>query len=66
MKRYYVKSRTGRNEYLDILSENDDGYMIRLTRISDGNEKITEINIPRHLFMLCIKTGYISEYKTAA
>ena len=59
MKRYCIKCRTGRIEYFDIISENDDGYMIRLTRLSDGNERIVEENMSRNLFDICVKTGYI-------
>ena len=66
MKRYGIKGRTGRIEYFDVLSEDDDGFRVRLTRISDGNEKITETSIPRHLFNLCLKTGYIFEFNWAA
>ncbi|GHV86403.1 hypothetical protein AGMMS50230_20110 [Spirochaetia bacterium] len=65
MKRYWIKSRPGRSEYLDILAENDEGYNIRLTRLSDGDEKIREDFINRHLFDLCIKTGYLSELANA-
>jgi hypothetical protein len=61
MKRYCIKSRTGRVEYFDIVSEIDGGYMVRLTRLSDGNKKITEEFISRHLFDICRKTGYIFE-----
>jgi len=66
MKRYLVRGQSGKIEYFDIVSEDDDGYNIKLTRISDGNEKITETSIPRHLFNLCLKTGYIYEFGTAA
>ena len=48
-------------EYIDIIREIEDGYLIRLTRIYDGNEKCTEETITRHLFNLCLKTGYIYE-----
>jgi hypothetical protein len=61
MKRYYIKSRPGKSEYLDILSETDEGYTIRLTRVCDGDEKIREDFINRHLFDICLKTGYLSE-----
>jgi hypothetical protein len=61
MKRYAIKSRPGRSEYLDIIRETDEGYAIRLTKVSDGYEKIQEDFIDRHLFDLCIKTGYLSE-----
>ena len=65
MKRFCVKSRAGKIEYLDIISENDDGYKIRLTRLSDGNERILEESIPRHHFNICVKTGYIYEIEKA-
>ena len=61
MKRYCVKSRPALSEYVDILSENDEGYTIRLTRVCDGMEKVREDFINRHLFDICVKTGYLSE-----
>ncbi|MDR1862596.1 MAG: hypothetical protein LBQ67_01620 [Treponema sp.] len=65
MQRYFVKCRTGRIEYFDILSEAENGYKVRLTRIYDGNEKISEEYMSRHLFNLCCKTGYIYEMERA-
>jgi len=59
MKRYCIKSRTGRIEYFDILSENDEGYNIRLTRINDGSEKIIEEFMTHALFDMCVQSGYI-------
>jgi hypothetical protein len=59
MKRYCIKCRAGRVEYFDILSENEYGYVVRLTKISDGDEKVSEETLPRHLFNICLKTGYI-------
>jgi hypothetical protein len=61
MKRYHVKCRSGRIEYIDIIRETDEGFVIRLTRLSDGNEKIIEEPMARHLFNMCLKTGYIYE-----
>ncbi|MDR2662822.1 MAG: hypothetical protein LBC31_07495 [Treponema sp.] len=66
MKRYTIKSRPDRSEYVDILKETDEGYAIRLTKVSDGYEKIQEDFIDRHLFDLCVKTGYLSELAAAA
>ncbi|MDR2181136.1 MAG: hypothetical protein LBN92_00490 [Treponema sp.] len=65
MKRYCVKSRPGRSEFLDILHETDSGYRIRLTKRSDGNERILEEFIDRHLFDMCVKTGFLSELANA-
>jgi hypothetical protein len=61
VKRYYVKCRPGRIEFIDVIRENEDEFFIRLTRLSDGNEKIIEESMPRHLFNICLKTGYIYE-----
>ena len=66
MKRYCIKCRAGRLEYFDIISENDNGFMIRLTRVSDGNERTVEETMTRHLFNICVKTGYIFELERAA
>ena len=66
MKRYCIKSRAGSIEYFDILSEDEEGFKVRLTRIYDGNEKITETYMTRHLFELCQKTGYIYELDKVA
>ncbi|MCL2602089.1 MAG: hypothetical protein FWD91_04670 [Treponema sp.] len=66
MKRYCVKCRTGKIEYFDILAETDEGYNIRLIKISDGSERINEEFMPRQLFDLCVKTGYIFEMEVAA
>jgi hypothetical protein len=61
MRRYSIKSRPGWSEYVDIIKETDEGYKIRHTRLSDGDERISEEYIDRHLFDICVKTGYLSE-----
>ncbi|MDR1240217.1 MAG: hypothetical protein LBK27_08880 [Treponema sp.] len=61
MKRYCIKCRTGRVEYIDMLRETEEGFFIRLTRLSDGNEKISDEFMTRSLFDMCVKTGYIYE-----
>jgi len=66
MKRYCIKCRAGRLEYFDIISEDDNGFRIRLTRLCDGNERIFEETMPRHLFDICVKTGYIYELERSA
>jgi hypothetical protein len=66
MKRYCIKCRKGRIEYFDILSEVEDGYKIKLIKIYEGNKKVSEEFISRHLFNICFKTGYIYEMEQAA
>ena len=65
MKRYCIKGRTGRIEFFDIISEDDKGFRIRLTRLSDGNERIMEESMSRNLFDICVKTGYIFQLETS-
>jgi len=64
LKRYCIKSRVGRIEFFDVVGENNDGYRIRLTRVSDGKERIVEEIMTKHLFDICVKTGYIYELET--
>ena len=66
MKRYCIKSRGGSIEYFDVLSEDDSGFKVKLTRINNGNERVTETFINRDLFDLCQKTGYIYELSKVA
>ena len=63
MKRYCIKSREGKVEYLDIISESEEGYNIRLTRINDGDEKIIDEFMTRSLFDMCVQSGYIYQLK---
>jgi len=60
MKRYSVKSLPGRTEYIDILKEMDNEYLVRFTRSNDGRTKTSEETMTRHLFNLCVQTGYIN------
>jgi len=63
MKRYCVKCENDRVEFLDILRETDEGYMVRVIRVKDGYNKVVEEFMSRHLFELCLHTGFIYEMK---
>jgi hypothetical protein len=65
MKRYCIKCRAGKIEFFDIITETDDGYTIRLTKLSDGHERIVEEKMTRNLFETCLNTGYIFEMENA-
>jgi hypothetical protein len=65
MKRYNVKCQPGKNEYVDILEETDDEYKVRFTRMNDGYEKTSEETITRHLFNICVQTGYLYQMEKA-
>jgi len=60
MKRYTVKCLPGYTEYIDILQEMDNEYLVRFTRNRNGNIKTTEETITRHLFNICVQTGYLN------
>ncbi|QQO08305.1 hypothetical protein [Breznakiella homolactica] len=66
MRRYCIKSEPDRIEFMDILKENTDGYMTRVTRIQNGYEKSIDEFMTRELFELCLKTGFINEIKKSA
>jgi len=60
MKRYSVKSTPGNTEYIDILKETDHEYFVRFTRDNNGSVKTTDETITRHLFNICLQTGYLN------
>ena len=66
MKRYTIKSLPGRTEYIDVLKETDNEYLVRFTRINDGRVKTSEETITRHLFNICVETGYINPMSESA
>jgi hypothetical protein len=59
LKRYYIKCSSGRLEYFDILKETGEGFLVKVTRKTDGDEKVIEEFMARGLFDICLKTGYI-------
>ena len=60
MKRYSIKCLPGNTEYIDILKETDHEYFVRFTRNKNGNVKTSEETITRHLFNICVQTGYLN------
>jgi hypothetical protein len=66
MKNYYIRSAPGLAEYLSILRETDDGFMVRIYRDMDGYEKIIDEFMTKTLFDSCVRTGYLSEMEEKA
>ena len=60
MKRYSIKCTPGNTEYIDILKELDNEYLVRFTRNNNGNIKTSEETITTHLFNICLQTGYLN------
>lgn len=63
--RYQVKGIKGLNTMLEITETNAEGYRIRITSVSDGNERTSEEFITRHLLETCLRTGYLDPAATA-
>lgn len=62
MKNYKLKS-LGNNDYLTIVREMEDGYVVRIIRDMDGYEDVKTDYISKELFESCIRTGYLTEIK---
>ena len=60
MKRYSIRCLPGNTEYVDILKELDNEYVVRFTRNDNGKIKTTDEIITRHLFNICVQTGYLN------
>jgi hypothetical protein len=66
MKRYSIRCLPGSTEYIDILKELDNEYLVRFTRNNNGRKKTTEETITRHLFNVCVQTGYLNQMPEAS
>ncbi len=61
MKSYSLKSLGNKNDYMTIVKETPEGYVIRIVRDLDGYEEVTTDFLSRELFECCIRTGYLTE-----
>lgn len=61
MKNYFIRSNPGSADYLSVLNETDEGFMVRIYRDLDGYEKIIDEFMTRMLFDSCLRTGYLME-----
>ncbi len=61
MKNYYIRSRDGSADYLSVLRETDDGFMVRIYRDMDGYEEVLDEYMSKTLFESCVRTGYLTE-----
>ncbi len=61
MQSYLLKSHSQSNDYMTILEEVDDGYIVRIVRDKDGYEEVVTDFISKMLFDSCVRTGYITK-----
>ncbi len=65
MKSFALKSIGNKQDFLTIVREMDDGYVVRIIRDLDGYEDVKTDYISKELFESCIRTGYLTEIKEA-
>ncbi|HAH62932.1 MAG TPA: hypothetical protein DCL73_12650 [Treponema sp.] len=61
MKSYTLKSIGSTSDYMTIVREMEDGYVVRIVRDRDGYDEVKTDYISRELFDSCIRTGYLTE-----
>ncbi len=61
MESYLLKSHSQSNDYMTLLEEVDDGYIVRIVRDKDGYEEVITDFISKMLFDSCVRTGYITK-----
>lgn len=61
MENYTVKTRGRKSDYLTVIKEIEDGYVVRIVRDMDGYNDVKTDFISKALFDSCVRTGYISK-----
>ena len=61
MGTYTLKSIGKSTDYMTVVREMDDGYVVRIVRDKDGYEDVTTDYISKALFESCIRTGYLTK-----
>ena len=62
---YSLKGHGTTNDYMMIVREMDEGFVIRIVRDLDGYEDVTTDYMSKTLFDSCIRTGYLTEIAAA-
>lgn len=63
MKSYTLKSIGKNTDYMTIIREMDEGFVVRIVRDQDGYEDVKTDYISKELFESCVRTGYLTEIK---
>lgn len=61
MGSYTLKSIGKTSDYMTILRDTEDGFVVRIVRDKDGYDEITTDFISKALFDSCIRTGYLTK-----
>ena len=63
MKSYTLKSIGQNTDYMTILRELEDGFVVKIVRDMDGYNDVKTDYISKELFDSCLRTGYLTEIK---
>lgn len=61
MGSYTLKSIGKQSDYMTIVKEVEEGYVVRIVRDRDGYDDVTTDYISKTLFDSCIRTGYLTK-----
>lgn len=61
MGTYILKSIGKTTDYMTVVREMDDGYVVRIVRDKDGYEDVKTDYISKTLFESCLRTGYLTK-----
>lgn len=65
MGTYTLKSLGSRTDYMTVVREMDDGYVVKIVRDKDGYDDVTTDYISKALFESCVRTGYLTKVPEA-
>ena len=58
---FYTLNSANSADYMTILREMEDGYVVKIVRDRDGYEDVVTDFLSKSLFESCIRTGYIKK-----
>lgn len=61
MGTYTLKSIGKSTDYMTIVNEMEDGYVVRIVRDRDGYDEVKTDFISHSLFDSCVRTGYLTK-----
>jgi hypothetical protein len=58
---YSLRTLNGTNDFITLLRETDEGFVIRIVRDKDGYNEIINEFMSKELFETCVRTGYLTK-----
>lgn len=59
---FYRLKSSNPTDYMTILREMEDGFVVKIVRDRDGYEEETTDFLSKSLFESCLRTGYIEKF----